>query len=205
MAFEKMYFSSVDNQQCAGERIQTWKYETVDPEAEVTANGYFAPVHESLYVNDLIQIIQMDENREVAILSYAVRIRINECADGTGKLALLALPDKEGSIAAKVVFDDLSVDINKMVSFDASRTIKRAYATLLGNWTGAETATLTISSTAGTPATVALATIEAPAIYGETQAFAISATKADSVFKLALDVTGTTAASGQIVVYIFME
>ncbi|MDR1456650.1 MAG: hypothetical protein LBI34_01155 [Puniceicoccales bacterium] len=205
MAFEKMHFSSVDNQRCAGERIQTWKYETVDGQAEVIGNGYFAPVSESLRVNDLIHIIQMDGNREFAVLNYSVRVRVNEFAEGTRDRALIALPDREGVITAKVVFGDISTDATKTISFDGSRTIKSAYATLLGKWGGSETATLTISTVSGSPAAVASATISAPETYGKTQAFTVSTVRADGSFSVALDVTGTTADSGSIVVHIFAE
>jgi hypothetical protein len=61
----------------AGERIQIWQYESVDPEGDVTSLNYFAEMAQSLKVNDRIEIIEMAADRAVAVRRYAVIVRIN--------------------------------------------------------------------------------------------------------------------------------
>jgi hypothetical protein len=108
MAFDRTYFSSVNNQQCSGERIQTWQYESVDPLSDLTAGGYFDPVRQSLQVNDSIWVVSMDPTRTVAQSRSNLTVRVNGEANGTNQSALVVLPELADTAMTVLEFSDLT-------------------------------------------------------------------------------------------------
>jgi hypothetical protein len=92
MAFDRSHFSSVNNQQCAGERIQTWQYETIDPPEELCKGDYFREVANNLHTNDYIWVIQMSPDWKVAKNRYAMTVRV---AEAEGAPYAIAVADRD--------------------------------------------------------------------------------------------------------------
>jgi hypothetical protein len=197
MAFDKNYFSSVNNQQCAGERIQTWQYETVDPVEDLTAGGYFAPVRQSIKVNDRIWVIQMDPTRTVAQSRYDLTVRVNEGPAGPNAVAVVAVPDLADATTTVLTFEDLSTAQTLALPVTATpTTVVGAYAVLLGSLESAASLALAVKSSDGTPKTVYSGTLAGPADYGTE--LTLAAGTADTDLAYSVTITPTSVPAGTV-------
>ena len=202
MSFDISYFSSIANQQVAGERIQTWQYESIDPQADVISLNYFEEMRNSLKVNDRIEVIEMNADRSVAVRRYAVTVRVNELADGTNESAILALPDAAGESTTVLTFDDVSTASTQTVVFAASSTLTSAYAVFLGT-VGGTTATLALAiKTGSTPVTVYSGTYTAPIGYGQVLALTAGTATAGTTFTVSATPSGVPAGSGTLKLFL---
>jgi hypothetical protein len=205
MAFDRFYISALSNQQVAGERIQNWQYESIDPQAEVTSANYFADMEKSLKVNDHIVVIEMTPDRKVAVRRYALTVRINEQAEGTNEIAIVALPDEPGQFTTELTFDDVSIASTQVVVFAASSTVTFAHAVFLGKVDGTD-ATLVISiKTGGTPVTVYSGTYTAPIGYGQVLPLTAGSATAGTQFTVAVTPSDVPVGSGVLKIFLASE
>ncbi|MDR2677678.1 MAG: hypothetical protein LBB26_03925 [Puniceicoccales bacterium] len=207
MAFDRFYISSLSNQQVAGERIQNWQYESIDPQAEVTSLNYFADMAQSLKVNDRIVVIEMTSDRKVAVRRYALTVRVNEQADGTNENAIVALFDGVDQVATELTFDNVSATATQMVVYPASSTIKSAYGVFLGTVDGT-TATLAIAvktTVSGSAVTVYSGTYTAPIGYGQVLPLTAGTATAATTFTLTITPSSVPAGSGMLKLFLISE
>jgi hypothetical protein len=203
MAFDRTYFSSVNNQQCSGERIQTWQYESVDPLSKLTEANYFAPVRQSLKVNDLIWVVSMDLTRTVAQGRSNLTVRVNEEASGTSQSALVALPEEPGEATYLMEFDDLSAGLTKTLPFPVSTRVVDAYAVFLG---APQTGSLSASVVTNTGSvTVFSGSYAAPVSYGQLLQLTPGTPTADTLFKVSISTFGLSAASGKLQLFLLTK
>jgi hypothetical protein len=202
MAFNHLFFSSISNQQVAGERVQTWQYESVDGESVVTGLNYFADVAKSLKVNDRILIIEMDAQRQNSLRRYAVTVRVNEIEGGTNHGAILALPDNIGTVTRVVTFDDTSTSATRVIDIGKTAIVSAAYGVFLGTVDGT-TATLPVSVKKHSAATVVYAgTYTAPMDYGQVLSLAEGTAGTDTAYDVIIAPTGIPANSGSLRVFV---
>ncbi|MDR3117593.1 MAG: hypothetical protein LBT98_03415 [Puniceicoccales bacterium] len=201
MAFNKLYFSSIANQQVAGERIQTWQYESTDPLAELVGANYFAEMHNSLKVNDLIHVIQMDATRQVAQWRHDLTVRVSEALDGPNLVAVTALPELADATTSVLEFSDIGTTATlALPTFPAAVEVVGAYAVLLGNLDGSASLALAVKST--DPKTVYSGTITAPATYGAELTLTAGAQDTDTTFTVTLTATSVSANGGTLRVFV---
>jgi hypothetical protein len=204
MAFDKMHFSSVNNQQCAGERIQTWQYESTDPLADLTAGGYFDPVRQSLEVNDLIWVVSMDPDRKVAQGRSNLTVRVNEATESQGLAAVVALPELADATTTVLEFTDLSAAQTLALPVTAApTTVVGAYAVLLGNLEGSSSLALAVKSSDTSPKTVYSGTLAGPAAYGTE--LTLTAGTADTDLAYSVTVTPTAVPAGSGILRVFIQ
>jgi hypothetical protein len=193
MAFNRLHFSSVNNQQCAGERIQTWQYETVDPMEDLIAGNYFAEIANSLHVNDLIWVIQMSPDGKTAQSRYQLTVRVDEMLEGPNSLAVVAVPELADATTSVVDFDALTAtETITLPTFTSAMAVVGATAVLLGALdTAGESITLAIKSS--DPTTVYSGTLSGPSAYGTALALAAGAADTDTVYTVTMTPTSVPA------------
>jgi hypothetical protein len=200
MAFEKMKFSSVANQQVAGERIQTWQYETEDEEAEVTGSNYFREMAQSLHVNDQLHVFQMEEG--ALARRYDLTVRVNETMDGPNLSAVLALPELADGTTHALDFLDLSAADTETITLPKSGNVVAAHAVFLG-LVGDLSANIAVAvKSVTTPSTVSSGTMDGPLDYG--QALELTAGAADPDTSFTVTVTPTNIPDGAGTLRIFL-
>jgi hypothetical protein len=203
MAFDITYFSSVNNQQCAGERIQTWQYETVDPLADLLAGNYFAEMHNSLKVNDLIWVIQMSPDRGTAQTRYNLTVRVNEMLYGPNSVAVTALPELPDTMTTVLEFNDLSAASTQALPVTVAPTsVVGAYAVLLEDLGSASSLALAIKSSDSTPKTVYSGTLAGPASYGAELTLTAGTADTDVAYSVTLTPTSVPAGGGKLLVFV---
>ena len=195
MAFDKMYFSSVNNQQCAGERIQTWQYETVDQLADLLAGNYFAEVANSLHVNDLIWVIQMSADRKTAQSRTQLTVRVAEMQEGPNSLAVVALTELADATTTLVEFPNITAAATlPLPTFPAAVAVVGATAVLMGSIDTGASIAVAIKST--DPKTVYSGTVVGPAAFGTALALAAGTADTDTAYTITMTPTsvpgGTT-------------
>jgi hypothetical protein len=201
MAFDRTYFSSVNNQQCAGERIQTWQYESVDPLSDLTGGGYFDPVRQSVKVNDSIWVVSMDPTRTVAQSRSNLTVRVNGEVNGTSQSALVALPELADTTMTVLEFTSLSAtDTQSLPTFPAAVKVVGAYAVLLGTLSGSSSIAVDIKSS--DPMTVYSGTLTEPVSYGTSLALTAGTADTDTAFTVTITPTSVPAGSGTLRVFI---
>jgi hypothetical protein len=201
MAFNKLYFSSISNQQVAGERIQTWQYESTDPLEELTSANYFAEVRNSLKVNDLIWVVQMDPARKIAQLRYALTVRVNEVLDGPNLVAVSAFPELADATTSVLEFANISATATLAIpTFPSAVEVVGAYAVLLGKLSGSSSLALAVKSQ--DPKTVYSGTMTAPATYGAALALTPGVADTDTLFTVTMTATSVPTNSGALRVFV---
>ncbi|MDR2030197.1 MAG: hypothetical protein LBP65_01885 [Puniceicoccales bacterium] len=201
MAFNKLYFSSISNQQVSGERIQTWQYESTDPISDLTAANYFAEMRNSLKVNDLIWVVQMDAARRVAQSRTQLTVRVNEAIDGPNAVAVTALPELSDATTTVLDFPDISATANQALpTFPAAVRVVGAYAVLLGELSGSSS--LAVSVRSSDPTTVYSGTLTAPATYGAELTLTAGTADTDTAYTVTLTPTSVPANSGALRVFV---